>query len=229
MMEEKKPIIVFLTETKLNLSIIETVKRRMGFDECLVVEAEGKKGVLALLWKYENEVEITNFFTCHINACVLDDRSNSKWLLTSFYGHLDTEKKKESWKLLANLKPLDQSAWYVLRDFNELVSQNENMEGKHRDEKQIRGFMGVLEATELYDLGCQGDGFTLSNKHLDDTFTKERLDRVVANNLWIYVFNNTNERVLTTLCSDHKPLLRSVITNSPSQRRGSYQFKYKTS
>lgn len=72
------------------------MKRRMGFDGCFVVEAEGKKCGLNLLWKYENEVKIINFSRWHINAWVSEDGSKSKWLLTSFYGHLNMGKRKKS-------------------------------------------------------------------------------------------------------------------------------------
>lgn len=62
----------------------------------------------------------------------------------------------------------------------------------------MRGFRKVLEATGLYDIGCQGDGFTWSNKNSDATFIDERLDRVVPNNLWISTFYDTNVSCLTT-------------------------------
>lgn len=58
----------------------------------------------------------------------------------------------------------------------------------------MRSFREVLEAMGLHDIGCQCDIFTWSNKHLDATFTNERLDRVVANNLWISTFSDTNVR-----------------------------------
>lgn len=96
MVREKKSGIVFLLETKLKTNRMEAVKRRMGFDGCFVVEAEGRKAGLALLWKYKNEVEILNFSRWHINAWISEDDGKSKWLLTAFYGHPNIRKKKES-------------------------------------------------------------------------------------------------------------------------------------
>lgn len=55
------------------------------------------------------------------------------------------------------------------------------MGGRARDEKQMHSFRKVLEDCRLVDLGYKGDQYTSSNKHEDDTFTKKRLDKAVAN------------------------------------------------
>lgn len=41
---EKRSKVVFLIETKTNSSMIEAIKRRIGFAGCLVVDEIGKKG-----------------------------------------------------------------------------------------------------------------------------------------------------------------------------------------
>lgn len=42
-------------------------------------------------------------------------------------------------------------------------------------------FRGVLEDICLFDLGCKGNRYTWSNKHSDNTFTKDKLERTIAN------------------------------------------------
>ncbi|XP_042968657.1 uncharacterized protein LOC122301395 [Carya illinoinensis] len=68
-------------------------------------------------------------------------------------------------------------------------------------------FREALDQCQLYDLGFRGDMYTWSDKHEDDTYTKERLDRVVANPIWKMRFSNYVVEGLVTRCSDHKPLL----------------------
>lgn len=46
-----------------------------------------------------------------------------------------------------------------------------------------------------------------SNRHGDATFTKERLDRVVANQAWAEMCTNMKVEVLAARSSDHKPLI----------------------
>lgn len=53
----------------------------------------------------------------------------SRWLPTGFYGHLETCKRRESWDLLVSLTPSIECGWCVLRDFNEIVSQDEKQGG----------------------------------------------------------------------------------------------------
>ncbi|KAF5443040.1 hypothetical protein F2P56_035635 [Juglans regia] len=71
-------------------------------------------------------------------------------------------------------------------------------------------FRNVLERGGLFDLSWRGDKFTWSNKHDNETFTKERLDKVVANLRWKEIYKEGWLEVLTARCSDHRPLLLSM-------------------
>lgn len=50
-------------------------------------------------------------------------------------------------------------------------------------------FRHAFEINNLFDLGWKCDKFTWSNKYEDDSFTKERLDKVVVNALWTKLFS----------------------------------------
>lgn len=45
-------------------------------------------------------------------------------------------------------------------------------------------FKQALIEKDLFDLHFVSEKYTWSNKHEDKNFTKERLDSVLANNLW---------------------------------------------
>lgn len=49
----------------------------------------------------------------------------------------------------------------------------------------------------------------MNNIHEIDTFTKERLDREVANPSWNNVYNSIIVKILVAICLDHKPILAS--------------------
>lgn len=51
MVEEKKPTILFLTETKFQQSIYGGIKWKLGFANVFVVDSVSKSGGLALFWK----------------------------------------------------------------------------------------------------------------------------------------------------------------------------------
>lgn len=50
LVQDKRPDIVFLMETKVEIYQLEVVKRRIGFFEYLGVSVIGRMGGLALLW-----------------------------------------------------------------------------------------------------------------------------------------------------------------------------------
>lgn len=70
LVQEKRSNLVFLSETKLEVSRLKRVKRRLGFLGCVGVNPIGRKGGLALLWRNQNEVEILNFSQNHTSAWV---------------------------------------------------------------------------------------------------------------------------------------------------------------
>lgn len=68
-------------------------------------------------------------------------------------------------------------------------------------------FREALEEGDLHDIGWSGDKFTWSNKHGDESFTKECLDRVMANTQWYDIYKERSLDVLTTISSYHKHIM----------------------
>lgn len=72
----------------------------------------------------------------------------------------------------------------------------------------MENFRKSLEDNNQYDLGWMEDKFTQSNKHIDETFIKEWIDRAIANPQWLEVYK---EEVwvdgLIARSSDYKPIL----------------------
>lgn len=71
----------------------------------------------------------------------------------------------------------------------------------------MANFRDALEGCELVDIGHRGEFFTWSNKHSDDTFTKERLDRSVVNHQWLQMLSEFWVESLVAWSSDHRPIL----------------------
>jgi hypothetical protein len=184
MVKEKKPSYVFLMETLSTKKYLENIKIRIGFDGLFVAEPVGRSGGLALLWKKECDIEIYNYSRHHINAIVRDDESSPLWKLTGFYGHPKSARRGESWALLKHLKSFQPVPWLCARDFNEILEQSEKEGAAIQRESQMESFREALEECGLCDLGYTGPRFTWCSKRTDRHFTKEWLDRVVANQKW---------------------------------------------
>lgn len=94
-----------------------------------------------------------------------------------------TQNKQETLVLELSkvLKPIDNTPCVVTGDLKKILYHYEKWEGKEQSENIMSNFRDALDYCSLNDLGMRSNQFTWSNKHEDDTFTKEILDRAVAN------------------------------------------------
>lgn len=141
--KNKSPQIVFLMKTLLISNKIEIVKRKLGFENCFCVDPAGWGRGLAFLWKSEINLEIYNFSLWHISSWNRDAQNSSRWLLTGFYGHPDTNERKDSWNLLGRLNSLS-DAWCIVGDFNDIMFGREKKWKKIRPESQMVSFRNVI-------------------------------------------------------------------------------------
>ncbi|XP_042974677.1 uncharacterized protein LOC122306311 [Carya illinoinensis] len=100
------------------------------------------------------------------------------------------------------------------------------MGGRQRAENQMEVFREALVKNELFDLGWVGDKYTWSNKHEDNSFTNERLDRMVVNSRWSNLFKNAEVEVMQARSSDPKPIVLIVKEEDMGKRRRRWLFKY---
>lgn len=94
-----------------------------------------------------------------------------------------------------------------LGDFNEIVEQGEKWGEATRARGLTEDFKGALEDCRLSDLGVSGPKFMWHNGGHGSDFTKERLDRVVANQQCCKFFPYVEASVLANRASVHNPLL----------------------
>ena len=94
-MRKQVPKILFLMETKLNVSEMESIKSELGFSAMLAMPCESRRGGLALLWKEEDmTIETQTYSPNHIDVRV--HTNDSMWRLTRIYRHPEEERKSET-------------------------------------------------------------------------------------------------------------------------------------
>lgn len=169
---------------------------KMGFDNLFVVDCMGCSGGLALLWNEDVNLEIQNYSFQHINAVVKDIGRNFQWKLTCFYDNPKIARRSKGWSLLHHLQHFSPEPWLCVGDFNEILTHSEKCGGALHPTNQMNAFRDVLDVCQLSDLGFMGSKFTWCNIHEDDTFTKERLDRAVANPTWCEKFGEVDVFIL---------------------------------
>jgi exonuclease III len=204
--KENNPNILFLMETKCKQSRLEYLRVKLGYGGLFVVDSVGRSGGLALFWRDDVQLEIQNFSRRHINSIITQVDGDRVWKLTSFYGHPDWTKRHESWALLRHLQQFHLVPWLVIGDFNEIVSQNEKFGAVMTRETQMGAFREALQDCALTDLGFRGSLYTWTNCREGVDFTKEQLDRAVANRAWCELNQFSEVWVLVARSSDHKPI-----------------------
>jgi hypothetical protein len=217
MVKTKKPCFMFLIETLCSKNRMEWIRVKLGFAECFVVDPVGRSDGLALLWRDVGALEIYNFSLRYINATVMDRNGLPLWKLTGFYGHSVCGQRASSWELIRHLKAFSPLPWMCVGDFNEILDQSEKEGAAIRRESQMDGFRSVLDDCLLADLGFQGAPFTWSNHKSDGMFTKERLDRALANQEWCSIFPAFKVDVLAARTSDHALLYVCEVAGPPYQ------------
>ncbi|XP_041011306.1 uncharacterized protein LOC121255085 [Juglans microcarpa x Juglans regia] len=177
--------ILFLQETKLKARQMNQSKFQIGFQNCFVVDCEGRSGGLAMLWKYEIDLTVLSFSKFHVDAKItVDVVNNLEWFLTSVYGCPYTSHRWETWNLIKSLCHREEKAWLVFGDFNEILTLSEKCGVRNRDEKQMED-VRIREGNE---------GIS------------ESLDCLMANSKWWDLFPNMSATHSVVAYSDHLPL-----------------------
>ncbi|XP_071723523.1 uncharacterized protein [Rutidosis leptorrhynchoides] len=109
--------------------------------------------------------------------------------------------------MLRRLKSESSLPWIVGRDFNELLQLDEKDGGSFRSSRQIEDFREATEFYGLRDLGFCGPQYTWCNGRYQGGLINERLDRVLATDVWMALFPNARVTNLVSTLSDHCPFL----------------------
>ncbi|KAK3212451.1 hypothetical protein Dsin_017157 [Dipteronia sinensis] len=189
------PDVVFLMETKGGVSLMESLRIKLGFVGKLVVNAVGRSGGLCLFWSGKVHVKLLSFLRFHIDVKVLS-HVNKDWRLTGFYGNLETDRRHHGWSLLKRLCGLSQLPWICIRNFNEILCDDEKVGGLRRNRRLMEEFRETLDWCELSDMGYIGLDFTWGNRRNGSEMIQERLDRGVCSFSWQQIFPNSLVRHL---------------------------------
>jgi hypothetical protein len=91
------------------------------------------------------------------------------------------------------------------------------------------GFQEALEDYQLGDLGYLGPRFACSNRRQYGSFTKERLDRVVANLEWWSQFLVVSIHILAAKTSNHNPIFVEFFEQPAKPHFYKRSFKFEAS
>ncbi|XP_042962454.1 uncharacterized protein LOC122296722 [Carya illinoinensis] len=228
LLKKEAPDVVFLEETRLSARVVESCKFKFGFQNCLAVSTNGRKGGIALYWGRDVALSIINYSFIHFDVVVSDDSVvGGHWFLTAIYGLPETHLCSRTWSLLRSLRRSNGDAWLVLGDLNETMFHHEKQGGNPKPDSQIAAFRDVVEECELRDLGFSGYKFTWSNRREGHAYVNEQLDRFLANSSWWNFYPQAKVIHGLVAYSDHLPIWIELEgdTGIPVKKKKLFRFE----
>lgn len=180
---------IYLCETKTTSYRLEKMKRKLGFDRMHVVEADGWKGGIALLWNGNAGWEIFYSSKWILGILVTSDKGE-EWNLWACYCPAEKGKREDLWKTLSSLINNGDQNWACISYFNEVCAQSEKMGGREVNAKNNFFLQNFLDEVNGIDIGYSGNTFMWCNRRGGLANIRERIDRVMVSVNWRIMFTN---------------------------------------
>lgn len=117
------PHILFLSETKCNVTVMNKLNATFNYYGCFPVSSSGAKGVICLFWKENVQVKIRSFSFAHMDAMV--SWEGVTWRFMGIYGQPVSQERRFTWDLIRRLDDSSGMAWVIGGDFNEILWDHE--------------------------------------------------------------------------------------------------------
>lgn len=204
---ECAPTILCVVERQIAKYRVEGLASTLGFDSAYGVGSSGRSEGLCIFWKNSVDLMLRNFSKYHIDM-VVTETGKDPWRLTCWYGEADRSLRYRTWDMMRFLRADERELlWMCIGDFNEVLRREEHMGQNDRAWSQIQQFREVVDACALADIGYVGMDWTFAKKVAWGQYCRVRLDHVLASNEWCSMFPFVTLRHLTTVKSDHSPIL----------------------
>ena len=120
-------------------------------------------GGLALFWRDGLQLTTTTSCKNFINADICYENKN--FLAIFLYADPDPSLRRQNWLELTEEFNEKDMAWFLIGDFNDIISHQEKTGGRERAEGSFGNFRSFLSECDIYDLPhCEfsylGEGFT---------------------------------------------------------------------
>ncbi|CAN1327112.1 hypothetical protein LINPERPRIM_LOCUS34062, partial [Linum perenne] len=178
----------------------------MGFNSSFIVDAEGFRGGIWLLW---NDSILTVRILASTNQLIhteIEWETGKFTSATFIYASPSLHGRRTLWNDLRQIAAWTSHAWVLLGDFNAMVDSTEKWGGASFNQGSAREFWSCIGDCNLIDSGFVGPKFTWFRRNL-----RERIDRCLGNAAWSTLFPDAATFHLERLKSDHRPIL--VHTN----------------
>uniref|UniRef100_A0A803Q5L9 CCHC-type domain-containing protein n=1 Tax=Cannabis sativa TaxID=3483 RepID=A0A803Q5L9_CANSA len=202
---QKQPKVVFLCETLLKADMLERVRVALGFEGVFSVDARGKSGGVAMLWKQNSDVQLMGYGVNFIDVSIAEENGD-QWRLTGLYGEPNRNPRRNTWDQIRELQTRSPLPWCVVGDLNNVTSQSDKRGGNSYPNWLIDGFCTMLDECGLCDMELCGYPYTWEMGRGTSNWIEVRIDRALVSQSWIESFPLAKLMNLEVSTSDHCPI-----------------------
>ena len=178
-----------------------------------------RKGRILLGWRADFiDVTILSRHEQLLHCSVCTKGGQFSALLTVVYGLHTIDDRRPLWTSLFSLAASCTSPWLLAGDFHSVLFSSDRINGALVSTYESRDFATCVEDCELYELKSKGSYFSWTSKGAGNGRVASRIDRGLANSLWMRAFPHVEVDYLLPGLSDHSPLLFQCAT--PTVERG---------
>ncbi|XP_074299764.1 uncharacterized protein LOC141630925 [Silene latifolia] len=177
-------------------------------------------------WWRDIDAELVVYDKNHVVVDVKVGNGSVSWRAVGIYGWPESENKHRTWSMLRRIREASNLPMVLFGDFNEILSPHEKEGGSIRRECHMDAFLETMDVCGFRDLGFRCNKFTWQRGLSEDTYIRERLDRVIASEEWCGLFPRVVVHNGPVYASDHSPLLVKKEVGGTRSRRGRGGFKF---
>lgn len=132
--------------------------------------------------------------------------TNSSFFCSFIYAANDHYVRRDLWdELILHKYFVANNPWVLLGDFNVALDIDDTSTGSSGLPKCILEFKECVKKIEISDINCSGLKYTLNQKPQGSDGILKKLDRVMANALFISMYPNAHVIFQPYRVSDHSP------------------------
>lgn len=190
----------------MEIVTLEVVKQCLGnkFGSFYYLPAVGTRGAILLAWD-PLVVTLSNPHpTENTLSALIQPLGAAAWWLTGVYGPTLDAARLDFLEEMVDVRELHVGPWMLVGDFNLLVNP-EDKNNAAINRRMMARFRSKLNRLELKEIYLNGRRYTWSNERARATL--EKIDRVFTTNCWEDLYPSCFLTALSSVVSDHCPLL----------------------
>ncbi|XP_056692112.1 uncharacterized protein [Spinacia oleracea] len=141
----------------------------------------------------------------------------NEFMCTFIYAFNQHSRIEELWKDLCEIGINCTKPWVVMCDFNCVLNVDERVGSPVRHQEMV-DFRNCVNTCGMEDIKAAGHFYTWSNKQAGDARVFSKIDRVMANDVWVQLFPSAVAEFLSEGMFDHCPMVVSVYPTHNAKR-----------